>query len=304
MKSFPAVAGLAALVLATPLPAQMPAQTYAPRLFLEARAGAVVPTFGIADVAKTGSALGGTLGYRIGSRWILMGEFDYGMHKDKATGAVEIRTLHYLAKVGYALTPARERGWEAAINLGAGAVSFDVEGAAETNTYFAINAGAKIAYNFSRSFAVVLSPQGDIAFSKKAELTTSNAWVWPVTAGLRIRFSPPTPEHLHETARRPRRHPARHRRPQLGPGGLRQLRPRRRPHRRRRIRQQERHRRRHLRPRGSGRGLPGPGVEGGAAPLESRGLTSARARPRGSAPVPGRLACPMPPGVVSAVPVP
>lgn len=25
-------------------------------------------------------------------------------------------------------------------------------------------------------------------FSKKSELTTTNAWVWPVTAGLRVRF--------------------------------------------------------------------------------------------------------------------
>ena len=53
---------------------------------------------------------------------------------------------------------------------------------------FAINAGAKIAYNFNRSFAVVLSPQGDIAFSKKSELTTTNAWVWPFTAGFRANF--------------------------------------------------------------------------------------------------------------------
>ena len=51
-----------------------------------------------------------------------------------------------------------------------------------------INAGAKIAYNFSRSLALVLSPQGDIAFSDEDEVTTSNAWVWPFTAGLRVSF--------------------------------------------------------------------------------------------------------------------
>jgi hypothetical protein len=34
----------------------------------------------------------------------------------------------------------------------------------------------------------VLSPQGDIAFSKKSEVTTTNAWVWPFTVGLRARF--------------------------------------------------------------------------------------------------------------------
>jgi hypothetical protein len=66
-------------------------------------------------------------------------------------------------------------------------VTFDVEGA-DARTYFAINAGAKLAYNLNRRVAFVLSPQGDIAFSKKSELTTNNAWVWPVTAGLRIKL--------------------------------------------------------------------------------------------------------------------
>lgn len=34
----------------------------------------------------------------------------------------------------------------------------------------------------------VLSPQGDIAFGDEAEILTNNAWVWPVTAGLRVKF--------------------------------------------------------------------------------------------------------------------
>jgi hypothetical protein len=170
----------AALVLAA-----APASAQAPKLFVEALGGAVVPTFDIADVATTGGAYGAALGVRLSPRWVLMGEFDYGMHKDEATETVDINTSHYMGKLGYSLTGPRTRGWEAIVNLGAGAVSFDVEGA-DRYTYFAINAGAKLSYNFNRTFAVVLSPQGDIAFSKEAELTTNNAWVWPVTAGFRI----------------------------------------------------------------------------------------------------------------------
>ena len=177
-----AAAGAAAL--GAPLRAQQPPTT----VFFEARGGGVTPTFGIADVAKTGTALGATLGFRPSPRWVLMAEYDDGSHKDKATGLVDITTRHYMAKVGYSLTGPRERGWDAIINLGAGAVGFDVEGAPEQFTYFAINAGAKLAYNFNRSVAFVLSPQGDIAFSKKEELTTTNAWVWPFTAGLRVNF--------------------------------------------------------------------------------------------------------------------
>jgi hypothetical protein len=176
------LAALLALA-ATPLAAQgMPG-----RVFLEARTGAVVPTFDVADVAKTGFALGGTLGYQTG-RWILMGEFDYGMHKDKATESVDISTLHYMAKLGYRLTPPVDRGLEASVNLGVGAVTFDVDGAPESFTYLAINAGAKLAYHLTPSVALVLSPQGDIAFSDENEVGGSTAWVWPVTAGLRLRF--------------------------------------------------------------------------------------------------------------------
>ncbi len=183
MKWIAAVAGLAAIGAV-----QSAAAQEAPRTFLEARAGAVVPTFDIADVATSGGALGGTIGYRLSPKWVVMGAFDYGMHEDEATGEVDINTLHYMGKLGYSLTGPRERGWEAIVNLGAGAVTFDVEGAPESLTYFAINAGAKLSYNFNRQFAVVLSPQGDIAFSDEDELGTSNAWVWPLTAGVRIGF--------------------------------------------------------------------------------------------------------------------
>jgi hypothetical protein len=179
-----AVTFVGTLVVAEPLAAQQPL----PRFFVEGLVGAVVPTFDIADVAKTGGAFGATLGYNVNERWVLMGEFDYGMHKDKASGAVDINTAHYIAKIGYAPHVPRQQGWNVLLNLGAGAVSFDVEGAPKTYTYFAINAGAKLTYGFNRNVALVLSPQGDIAFSKKSELTTNNAWVWPFTAGLRLNF--------------------------------------------------------------------------------------------------------------------
>lgn len=176
--------GIATPVLSSPLAAQ----ATQPRTFVEVRGGAAVPTFDIADVAKTGPAFGATLGFRVNPTWVLMGEADFGMHKDKATGDVDIKTNHYIGKVGYSFTGPVNRGWEAIVNLGAGAVSFDVEGAPETFTYFAINAGAKLAYHFSPAVAFVVSPQGDIAFSKEEEVGTTNAWVWPITVGVRFAF--------------------------------------------------------------------------------------------------------------------
>ena len=185
---FPLAAVVGMTCLAAPAMSAQYSPSDTPKFFVEGLAGAVVPTFDIANTAKVGSMFGGTVGYSLNSRWTLMGEFDYGNYKDKATGTITIKTLHYIGKLGYSLTGPSETGWEALVNLGAGAVSFDVDGAPSTKTYFAINAGAKITYNFNRSVAFVLSPQGDIAFTKKADLNTTNAWVWPVSAGLRIRY--------------------------------------------------------------------------------------------------------------------
>ena len=183
MKQVLTIAAFAVLAGGAPLQAQDTPRKF----FVEGLAGAAVPTFDIADVATTGGAFGAAIGYRLTPRWVLMGEFDYGMHKDKATESVDINTTHLIAKLGYALTSPASKGWDVILNLGAGIVNFDVDGA-EGNSYFAINAGAKLAYNFSPSLAVVLSPQGDIAFSKENELGSSTAWVWPITAGLRISF--------------------------------------------------------------------------------------------------------------------
>jgi hypothetical protein len=183
------VGGVAlAAVLAAPLAAQATTDVPMSRAFVEARVGGALPTFDIADVADLGLDVGATIGYQLAPSWVVMGEFDYGMHKDEATGTLDIKTMHLIGKVGYSLTGPRERGWEAAINLGAGIVRFDVEGAPDVFTYPAINAGAKIAYNVNRSFAIVLSPQGDIAFADEDEVGTTNAWVWPITAGVRVKF--------------------------------------------------------------------------------------------------------------------
>ena len=182
MKKSIGAALVVAIVAAQPAAAQQQSG-----VFVEALAGAAVPTFDIADVATSGTAIGVAAGYRLTPNVVLMGEFDYGMHEDEATGEVDITTLHAIAKVGYSLTGPRTRGWEAIVNLGAGAVTFDVDGG-DSFTYPAINAGAKISYNFNESIALVLSPQGDIAFSDEDEITTTNAWVWPVTAGIRIGF--------------------------------------------------------------------------------------------------------------------
>ena len=95
-----------------------------------------------------------------------------------------MKVYHYVAKLGYGCCP---RGSHRVDDrqCRCGALKFDVDGAG-ANTYPAINVGAKIGYRLSPRVQLLLSPQGDIAFTKDEDVGTSNAWVWPFTAGVRI----------------------------------------------------------------------------------------------------------------------
>ena len=159
------------------------------RLTLEARGGFNVPTFDISDAVDGGPSVGLGLGYQISPTLWLLGDVDLGFHSGaELTGGFEgpdVKVYHYIAKVGYAVVPEGPSPWSVILNAGGGAMTFDVDGGT-SNTYPAINVGAKIAYRLSPRVSFLLSPQGDIAFTDEAEVGTNNSWVWPFTAGVRI----------------------------------------------------------------------------------------------------------------------
>jgi hypothetical protein len=175
------VSAVALLVLALPVTAT--AQGVPPRLALELRGGANVPTFDIADVAKTGPSFGAGLDLAVGHRYHLLAEGDFGFHDGVSGSRVDV--FHLMGKAGIDLV--NRSPWSVMVNAGAGALRFAVDGG-PSYTYPAINVGLKIGYQLSRRLSFVLSPQGDIAFSKKSELGTTNSWVWPFAAGIRIGF--------------------------------------------------------------------------------------------------------------------
>jgi hypothetical protein len=61
---------------------------------------------------------------------------------------------------------------------------------AGSNTYPAINVGAKIGNRLSPRVQLLLSPQGDIAMTDDQEVGTSNAWVWPSRQASASAYSP------------------------------------------------------------------------------------------------------------------
>ena len=159
------------------------------RVTIEGRGGFNVPTFDISDAVDGGPSVGAGAAVQFAPRLWLMGDVDLGFHSgaDLAGGGEgpDVNVYHYVAKLGYELLSPGQSPWSVIVNAGAGALTFDVDGAG-SNTYPAINVGAKIGYRLSPRVTLLLSPQGDIAFGDEEELGTSNAWVWPFTAGVRI----------------------------------------------------------------------------------------------------------------------
>jgi hypothetical protein len=177
-----ALAAGAAMVLAVPAEAQV---------VVEARGGLNVPTFSITDVAKAGPSFGAGLSTRISDRVWLMADADFGSHDgaDLPLGGngPDVMVSHFIAKLGYQVSGGTNGGMTVVLNAGVGAMRFSVDNG-PSFTYPAINVGAKLVYPLSNSVGFVLSPQGDIAFSKKEDVGTSMSWVWPFSAGFRVGF--------------------------------------------------------------------------------------------------------------------
>ena len=157
---------------------------------VEAHAGYYLPTGDIADAVDGAFGFGGGFGYSFTDKLVVMGEVDFGSHSgaefEGETGP-DVDVLHFMGKVGYVVFTSADGKLKILVNPPGPDFSADVEGA-DSYTYFAINAGAKLYYMFTENVGLVVSPQGDIAFTKEEEIGTSNAWVWPLSAGLAFNF--------------------------------------------------------------------------------------------------------------------
>lgn len=173
------------LVLALVQPAV--AQDRTSGVSVNARGGMNVPTFDIADVADPGPSFGVGVAIPVSEMLDLRASADFGFHPGAEETLPDVNVFHYIAGLGLPLTGRDGDPWRVSVNVGAGAMTFDVDGG-ESNTYVAINVGGEVGYMASERVELFLSPQGDIAFTDEDELGTDNAWVWPFTAGVKINF--------------------------------------------------------------------------------------------------------------------
>ncbi len=117
-----------------------------------------------------------------------------------------MNVFHFIGSVGYHVTDPSSGPWTFLVNAGAGLMSFNLQDApsldsVETDTNFAINAGAEIGYEVSPNLDIFLNLQGDIAFvsgnpggdklfdvlEDAGLFDASTAWVWPFSIGFKLK---------------------------------------------------------------------------------------------------------------------
>lgn len=178
---------LALIAIFALTPAALAAQE---RAALNVRGGFNVPTFDITDIAETGPGFGLGVQVPLGDRLFARANADFGTHDVVDGGGLEVKVNHYIVGLGLPVVESTaDSPWRVSVNAGAGIMTFDVDGAADQNSYLAINVGGEVEYVLSETVSLLLSPQGDIAFTDEDDgFTGSTAWVWPFTAGAKFRF--------------------------------------------------------------------------------------------------------------------
>lgn len=185
---------LAVIVLALGLTSTAEAQQRAERLLLQGYGGYVFVS-GV-DLIDDGWRAGGLLGVAVTSHVWLMGSFSYLWHGEQEIVGADTLTVEtvpgwnnrsYFGMLGYDIVPTGMNG-NFILFVGAGSVRFDPEAdTLETRTYFGLNGGIKIAYDFSRHVAGTLDVAAAVAFSEE-EYVGGNTWLFPVGLGLALRF--------------------------------------------------------------------------------------------------------------------
>ncbi len=186
MNRFTHILAAAALALALAVPSSAQAQRRDMPWLLEGYGAYVLVAGDYADLARDGWAAGGLLGYNVVRQVWLMGNFS-AYWNDGEGELFDWSNYSYFAMLGYdALAP--DMNGDLIFYLGAGAVTFDPDtDVLEQRTYFGLNGGLKLAYNFSQRVAGTLNFAAAVAFSEE-DYIGGKTWLFPLGAGLAFRF--------------------------------------------------------------------------------------------------------------------
>ena len=186
-------AALAALVLLIALSGSAKAQKVENPWSLEGYAGIVLTTGNFSDIAESGFGAGALVGYSLDPDWVLLANVSYSPLKANSNFTefplTDWNIFGAFALVGYEFGAGEST--RVMIPVGLGVAHFDPKDPNEflsSSTNFALNGGVKFYYYFSPTVAISINGMGILAFADEAKLSSNTIWLFPLSAGLVLRF--------------------------------------------------------------------------------------------------------------------
>lgn len=142
---------------------------------------------------RPGASLGAMIGYQVNRRVSLFGAGDLGLLRgrklsDESPRGPGLNLWQYTggAEVNL-LDPDRTR-WGVLASLGAGAATYDSKAEGEVSrTRFSTSGGLRVAYRLGQRADAFLGGQSYLIFTDQELQGADTNWVFPVSAGLKIR---------------------------------------------------------------------------------------------------------------------
>lgn len=155
------------LALGAAAPAQAQTMGDAPDWTVDARGGIAIPMGDVADlpIEDTGPALGLGVGYYLSPRLAVRGEGSAELYTGDFNTAPDVRFVHYNLGLEAQVTEPGQSPFAVIVNLGAGATAWDTDALGGSGggpeefraTYFTVNGGLKLGYNFASNATVFVA---------------------------------------------------------------------------------------------------------------------------------------------------
>lgn len=179
-------APLPALVLLLGLSSNATAQATERPWSIQFTGGIVLPTGEYATSTNPGLGLAGSVGYALTPDWSLLASFNAGFLEGDLGPDWNIYT--YFLKAAYD-TGEGDTKWRILVPLGAGAVTFAPDSdAISSSTYLGLNSGLMFQYYLNPRLAFTFDGLVTFVFASKSEIGSDTLWLFPLGAGLLLRF--------------------------------------------------------------------------------------------------------------------
>ena len=152
--------------------------------WVQGAVGVAFPTGTYANTTNPGVGFAAVAAYNFKPKWSALGAVNLALLKGELGPDTNIYT--YFLKAAYDISDVGSQ-WRIMIPLGAGGATFAPKDA-DSKTYFALNSGLMFQYYFNPRWAVTLDGQATLVFAEETRLGSSTIWIFPIAAGMLVRF--------------------------------------------------------------------------------------------------------------------